>query len=143
MIGLIGLAAPETVSAATQRVYVKDAPVAATTMDTELNDCVKQVLAYVNGPTSPVPRLHNPTPDAAIAHAFDLRGPRLAAATEIKCMADRGYILLTLTADENKALSHARGLPARDQWYDAFVAGDLSARIAVARAQAVSVPVIR
>ena len=129
------LVTPATAFAA-QRTYVKDIPVPAKLMNADLDSCVQQVLAYMNGPTSPVPPIHNPTPDQAIAHAFDMRGPRQAAAAEVKCMAEKGYVPLPLTKDENKALSQMRGLAARERWYDAFVAGDLSTRIAAARAAA-------
>ena len=133
------LSVPAMVGAA-QRTYVKEAPVQAATMNSDLDACVQQVLAYMNGPNSPVPRLHNPTTDQSIAHAFDMRGSRAAAAAETKCIAEKGYVPLPLSKDETKALSHARGMPARDRWYDAFVASDLSERIKAAQANATATP---
>ena len=56
----------------------------------------------------------------------------MAEAAEGRCMAEKGYIALTLTAEEQKARARARGVNGRNQWYDAFVAQDLSLRIETA-----------
>ena len=116
-----------------QSVYVKSEAVRASQMDADLQGCVQEVLAYMNGPQSPVPPLKNPTPDQLLIRSFDMRGPKAAAAAEARCMGDKGYVALVLTSEESKALSRSKGVTARDQWYDAFVMGDLRTRIAEVR----------
>lgn len=115
-----------------QRVYVKQPPAAAAQMDADHDDCVRQTLATMNGLVAPIPRPESRTSREAIANAFDLKRPRMAVTLEVRCMAEKGYTLLSLTPQEDKALSKAHGKPARDAWYEALVATNLSARVAAA-----------
>ncbi|CAN5423112.1 hypothetical protein BH09PSE4_BH09PSE4_18000 [soil metagenome] len=126
-IAVLGFAASPALAA--ERTYVK-AGATAQTMDADRDACVQKVLAWINGPTSPFPRVQNPTTDQIIAHAVDMRGPRAAAKAEVQCMADKGYVSLPLTKEEAKALGKTHGMAEREAWYDRFVAADLSARIA-------------
>jgi|GEM_PF-3514249 len=48
------------------------------------------------------------------------------------CMRDQGYGRVTLTPDEQASLKAAKSPAARDAWFDAFLAKDLTSRVQVA-----------
>ena len=130
----LGWASPAL--AAPPRVFVKQAAVPVAQMNADQDACRQQVTALLNGPNSPLPSRQTSIPGQAVANAvanaYDMRGPAMAEAAEGRCMAEKGYIALTLTAEEQKARARARGVNGRNQWYDAFVAQDLSLRIETA-----------